>query len=107
MSATTAEPTWPETCRAKCIKLLTAHLGDGGVIEFLRNRQPSFQDRLGSEILQRDPQELLRRLVLLDGGQLDEIDDDLADAERRLDVRKQSEADRLQAILDELERGAG
>lgn len=97
--------TWPATCRAKCLKLLSAHLGEGGVREFLRNRQPSFQDRLGSEILQSDPQELLRKLVLLD-RHLDVIDDELCDAERKLDVRRESEAGRLMAILDEVGRGA-
>lgn len=97
---------WPATCRAKCLKLLSAHLGQGGVKEFLRNRQPSFQDRLGSDILQYDPQELLRKLVLLD-RHLDVIDDELCDAERHLNPRRESEAGRMVAILDELEGGEG
>jgi hypothetical protein len=102
----TITESWPATCRAKCLKLLTAHIGEGGVREFLRQRQPSFDDRLGSDILQSDPQELLRRLVLLDGDH-DDIDDHAADAERKLDVRRESEAGRLVALLEDLERGAG
>lgn len=97
--------TWPQTIRARCLRLLSSHLGEGGVCEFLRNRQPSFQDRLGSEILQNDPQELLRKIVLLD-RHLDVIDDELCDAERHLNLRKKSEAGRVMAILDEVERGS-
>lgn len=92
-----------ETIRSKCVSKIIAHVGEGGLQAFLRERQPALEDRTGGELLQRDPHELLRRL-----DELDRIDDepefDPLLADRPPVRRKKGEADRVLAILDELNR---
>ena len=100
---------FPNTDRAKCIKAITASIGEGGFREFLRQPQPAFEDRTGAEILERDPEELLRRLHELDRSDLDDLDDVptvFEDVSGVRHMRKSSEVNRLFTILDELEGGS-
>lgn len=66
---------WPATARAQCLRLLTAHLGKNGVRLFLKQRQPGLGFVTGAELLQDNPEELLRQLRQLDANQTPESND--------------------------------
>ncbi len=51
-----------ERTRARCLRLLIAHMGEGGMRMFLRQPQPDLGERTGAELLGTDPDDLLRRL---------------------------------------------
>ena len=48
--------------RARCESLLIASQGEGGMRVFLRQSQPDLGNRTGAELLETDPDDLLRRL---------------------------------------------
>lgn len=48
--------------RSHCLRLLTVHLGEGGMRMFLRQPQPDLGNRTGAELLESDPDDLLHRL---------------------------------------------
>lgn len=65
---------FPNSARAKCIKSITASIGEGGFREFLRQPQPAFQYMLGAYLLEHHAEELLERLERLEAQQTGGID---------------------------------
>jgi hypothetical protein len=93
-----------ETIRSKCISRIVAHVGQGGLKAFLRERQPALDDMTGGELLQSYPEELLRRL-----DELDRAEDELAAdpiIDRAPQTRAKHKTNRVLSILDELDRNS-
>jgi hypothetical protein len=92
--------------RSDCIRIITRLVGEGGLQSFLKSQQPALDDRTGAQLLQNDPEELLRRLKWLDACN-DDFDDELVgdpDIEHYGRQRRESQANRVLEILDEIER---
>jgi hypothetical protein len=92
--------------RCDCIHIIRRLVGEGGVQPFLTSQQPALGDRTGAQLLQNDPEELLRCLKWLDAGD-DGFDDELVGDPGIEDFGRQrgkSQADRVFEILDELGR---
>lgn len=54
--------------RRRCLAILEAQAGRGGMLAFLNTPQPAWDGRTGAEILESSPGELLTRLETLDQG---------------------------------------
>lgn len=92
--------------RSDCLRIIMRLVGDGGVESFLKCQQPALGDRTGAELLQDDPVDLLRLLKWLE-NQNDDFDEEQVgdpDIEHHGRQRRQSQANRVLEILDELER---
>lgn len=92
--------------RSDCIRMMIRLVGEGGMQSFLKSQQPALGDRTGAELLQHDPMDLLRRLKWLD-AKTDDFDAELVgdpDIEHFGRRRRESQANRVLAILDDLER---
>jgi hypothetical protein len=93
--------------RSDCIRMMIRLVGEGGLQSFLKSQQPALGDRTGAELLQHDPMDLLRRLKWLD-AKADDFDAELVgdpDIEHFGRRRGELQANRVLAILDELETG--
>jgi len=90
--------------RAECLRLIEAAVGPGGMRAFLAARQPALDDQTGAWLLQNEPERLLGRLKMLATDTAEEWLDDVPEPAAR---RKESEVDRVLAILDELDAGGG
>lgn len=93
----------------RCLDRIRRNVGDGGLRAFLSQPQPAFADMTGSELIRRQPGELLRRLDALEMGLIGEDEPEpspiIPDREPGK-MRKSHEVDRLLNILDELKGGA-
>jgi hypothetical protein len=92
--------------RSDCIRMMIRLVGEGGLQSLLKSQQPALGDRTAAELLQHDPMELARRLKLLD-AKTDDFDEELVgdpNIEHFGRRRRESQVNRVLAILDELER---
>lgn len=66
---------FPNSPRSKAIRKIVGMIGEAGFREFLKNRQPGFQDKRGAYLLEHHAEALLERLQKLEPEAFPEGDD--------------------------------
>jgi hypothetical protein len=94
--------------REHCLVVINRLQGEDGVAAFLRAPQPALGDRTGGQLLQADPEELLRRLQALEAAhEIRDMEDIYADPvfDRMPQRRAKKEINRLFETLDKIQNG--